>query len=292
MPISPTDTYRQRLHPARNLAASLQRRIQTVAVAAARAAGCVQMKDFGRPQAVDARRAHDLKIAVDRRSEAAALAVLQENFPDHAIVSEESGVRNPGAPFRWYLDSLDGTVNYSLGQSYFCTCLACYHTPASQKGSPSNLLGHPLAGVVYAPALDKCFEAAPGSPALCNGRPVRPGPEKSLSEAVIGFSYGSDPATMRRMAAIGRELIVRTRKVRIFGATGLDLAHVACGGLSGLVQGRVQVWDFAAAKVIVEAAGGYFRAVAVGKGCWQITAASPAIAAELQALVNRRLGIA
>lgn len=245
------------------------------------------MKDFGRTQAVDARSAHDLKLAVDRRCETAALAVLQENFPDHGIVSEECGVLNPGAAFRWYLDPLDGTVNYFLGQPYFCTCLACYHLPASEKESPSDPLGHPLAGIVYAPALDKCFEAAPGGPALCNGRPVRPGPEKSLSEAVIGFSYGSDPATMRRMAALGAELIARTRKVRIFGATGLDLAHVACGGLSGLVQGRVQVWDFAASRVIVEAAGGCFRAAPAGNETWQITAAGPGIAAELQALVDR-----
>jgi fructose-1,6-bisphosphatase/inositol monophosphatase family enzyme len=53
-----------------------------------------------------------------------------------------------------------------------------------------------------------------------------------------------------------------------------------------LVQGRVQVWDFAAAKVLVEAAGGYFRAAAAGNGSWQIIAASPGIAVELQALVD------
>ncbi len=286
MPPPPTNACRQPRNPSRPVATPLRKRIQTVAVAAARAAGRVQMQHFGRTQAVDIRKAHDLKLAVDRACETAALAVLQENFPDHGIVSEESGVQNPDAPFRWYLDPLDGTVNYFLGQSYFCTCVACYRlSPATH--SPCGTLGQPLVGVVYAPVLNKCFEAAPGVQARCNGRPVRPGPEKRLSDAVVGFSYGSDPATMRRMAAIGRELIVRTRKVRIFGATGLDLAHVACGGLSGLVQGRVQVWDFAAAKVIVEAAGGYFHAVEAGNGSWQITAAGPGIAAELQALVNR-----
>jgi myo-inositol-1(or 4)-monophosphatase len=282
----PTESIRQPTHYFPREENLTLRQIQSAAIEAVQAAGRVLMAAFGQFQPVDDRPPHDLKLAIDRRSEAAALAVLHDRFPDHGIVSEESGFHNPGAPFRWYLDPLDGTVNYFLGQPYFCACLACYYVTPSQKGQSSDPLGHPLAGVVYAPALDKCFEAAPGGPALCNGRPVRPGPEEKLSEAVIGFSYGSDPNTMRRMVAIGAELIRRTRKVRIFGATGLDLAHVACGGLSGLVQGRVQVWDFAAAKVIVDAAGGYCRAVAAGSGSWQITAASPGIALELQALVD------
>lgn len=257
-----------------------------MALEAARAAGEVLMAAFGKPQAVDDRPAHDLKLAADRRSEAAALAILQAHFPDHAIVSEETGLLNPGAEFRWYLDPLDGTVNYFMGQPYFCTCLACYHAPPQAGRQSSDPLGRPVSGVVLAPALNRCFEALPGGPALCNGRPVRPSPEKRLAEAVIGFSYGSDPDTMQRMMPVARVLAQRARKVRIFGATGLDLAHVACGGLSGLVQGKVRVWDFAAAKVIVEAAGGYCRAEPIGKGAWRLTAAAPGIALKLRQLVD------
>ena len=290
MPIAPTDAICQPgQHSFREETIALHR-IHAVALEAAQAAGKVLIGAFGRPQAVDRRSAHDLKLALDRRSEAAALAILQANFPDHEIVSEEKGLLNPGAEFRWYLDPLDGTVNYFMGQPYFCTCLACYHTPSgacAETAEKTDPLGQPLTGVVYAPALDRLFEAVPGGPALCNGRPVRPGPEKRLSEAVIGFSYGSDPDTMQRMQMVAQELVPRARKVRIFGATGLDLAHVACGGLSGLVQGKIRVWDFAAAKVIVEAAGGYCRADPLGKGGWRITAAAPGIALPLCQLVDR-----
>lgn len=267
--------------------AQLRRRIQAAAVEAVRAAGRLQMKGFGRPQAVDDRRAHDLKLAVDRRSEAAVLAVLRERFPDHGIVAEESGVANPDAPFRWYLDPLDGSLNYFMGLPYFCVCLVCCHTLPADGDAATDPLGRPVAGIVYAPALGKCFEAAPGGPAYCNGRPIRPGSETLLAEAVVGFSYGSDPLTMQRMAAVGAELVHRVRKVRIYGATGLDMVHVASGGLSGLVQGRVKIWDFAAAKVIVEAAGAYFRAEEAGGGSWRITAAAPGIARALQDVMDR-----
>jgi myo-inositol-1(or 4)-monophosphatase len=92
---------------------------------------------------------------------------------------------------------------------------------------------------------------------------------------------------MQRMLALSADLVAQTRKVRILGATGLDLAHVASGRLSGLVQGCVRVWDFAAARVIIEAAGGYFRADRRGPDQWQIVAAAPGIAAQLQDLVDR-----
>lgn len=262
------------------------RQIKTVAMEAARASGRVLMAGFGQPQTVEDRSEHDLKLAADNRGEAAALAILQARFPDHEIVSEEKSVLNRGARFRWYLDPLDGTVNYFLGQPYFCTCLACYHTPPETGLKRPDPLGQPVAGVVYAPALNKCFEAVSGGPALCNGRPIRTGLETRLSDAVIGFSFGSHSDTMQRMITVAALLVKRARKVRIFGATGLDLAHVASGRLSGLVQERVRVWDFAAARIILEAAGGYFRLEENSGESWRITAAVPGIAAELQDIMD------
>lgn len=262
-------------------------RIRDAAVEAARAAGDVQLKYFEKTQKVDAFRAHDLKLVIDHLSEEAMLRILTERFPNHGIVSEERAAINPEAPFRWYLDPLDGSVNYFLGQPYFCTCAACYYAPTPGLSTRSSRLGHAIAGVVHAPALDRLFEATAEGPALCNGTPIRPGSERHLNEAVIGFSFGSDDATMNRMTALAADLCQRSRKLRIFGATGLDLAHVACGRLSGLVQGRVHAWDFAAAQVIVESAGAYFQAEAAGENRWRIVGAAPGIGPELQALVDR-----
>jgi myo-inositol-1(or 4)-monophosphatase len=261
-------------------------RVHAAALDAARAAGRVQQKYFGGFQKIDAECEHDLKLAIDRHSEQAMLQVLQDRFPDHGIISEESAALNPDADYCWYLDPLDGSVNYFLGQPYFCVCVACYDN-RPEPDAPNDPWRHPLAGVVYAPMLDLCFEAMAGRPARCNGGPVQIGGEQELGQAVIGFSFGSDPETMRRMLALSADLVAQTRKVRIFGATGLDLAHVASGRLSGLVQGRVRGWDFAAARVIIEAAGGYFRADPRGPDQWKIVAAAPGIATQLQDLVDR-----
>jgi fructose-1,6-bisphosphatase/inositol monophosphatase family enzyme len=264
----------------------LQRRLHTVALEAVRAAGREQMKFYGRRQEVDLELTHDLKLAIDRRCEKVAVQILREAFPDHGIISEENTAVNPQSPYRWYLDPLDGSVNYFLGQPYFCICLACYYRPPTEPPESPDPLGKPLLGIVYAPALGQTFEAMSDGPAFCNGDPVRPGRESRLNQAVIGLSFGSEPATMQRMSAIGGKLARRSRKIRVFGATGLDLANVACGRLSGLVQGRVRVWDFAAARVILDAAGGYFRADKNGEDYWQIVGAAPGIADALQDLMD------
>lgn len=272
-------------HPARDRAWCDQ--LHATAIMAARAAGRVQQKYFGGRQQIDSDVAHDLKLAVDRYCQKAMLDVVRERFPDHGIIAEEDACFNPEAPYRWYLDPLDGTVNYFLGLPYFCACAACYFHPPDQRGCTDQTWDYPLTGVVYAPVLDQCFEAMVDGPALCNGRPIKTGNERQLEKAVIGFSFGSDSQTMQRMQAISRDLMGRARKLRFFGATGLDLAHVASGRLSGLVQGRVQPWDFAAARAIVAAAGGYFRADSCGLAQWQIVAAAPGIGRALQTVVDR-----
>ncbi len=288
MPVSSTDCRQARPGDAPALDPAWLQRLHATAVKAARAAGRIQKRHFGGELQIDAAKRHDLKLAVDRHCQQAMVAVIQKDFPDHGILAEEKACLRPEAAFRWYLDPLDGTLNYALGLPHFCACAACYFHPPGQDGIDTSPWEYPLTGVVYAPVLDQRFEALAGGSGLCNGRPIAPGQERELQEAVVGFSFGSDPVTMRRMHAISGELAARTRKMRLFGATGLDLAYVASGRLSGLVQGCVRAWDFAAARVILAAAGGYFRAQPSGPGQWQIVAAAPGIGPELQAVVDRQ----
>ena len=285
MPI--TDPQRSTSTGKQNRDSGWRRYLHATAVEAVRRAGRIQQQYVEGFKTVDVEQHHDLKLAVDRQCEAVMVQLLRERFPDHGIISEESAEINPEAAYRWYIDPLDGTVNYYLGQPYFCACAACYHLPPDSRDPAHDPWAHPLSGVVYAPMLNRCFEAMPDGPAICNGRPVQVGSDRQLQRAVVGFSYGSDPDTMRRMQALGAELVRQARKVRIFGATALDLVHVASGRLSGLVQGCVRGWDFAAARIIVEAAGGYFRADRTGPDQWQIVGAAPGIAGQLQALVDR-----
>jgi fructose-1,6-bisphosphatase/inositol monophosphatase family enzyme len=266
-----------------------RRAVRRTAAEAVRAAGAVHRQYAGETLRVDAAHAHDLKLEVDRLAEAAMLAVIRESFPDHAVLAEESGAHagEDPAAHRWILDPLDGTVNYFHGIPYHCACAACYAAPAPDARA-FRAIGEPLAAAVYASATDELFVAETGDASYWNGDPVRASRATALSEALVGVSLGSSPAIQERMHRLLRTLAPRARKVRALGSTGLDLAHVACGRLGGLVQARVRSWDIAAGRILVEAAGGVFTAEPAreGEDAWAVVAAGAPLHAALARILE------
>lgn len=77
-----------------------------------------------------------------------------------------------------------------------------------------------------------------------------------MREAVVfighGTHDGSGEAGIRRFAHLSRQV----RKIRILGSAALTLCYIAAGRFDAYVEGRICLWDFAAARVILEAAGG------------------------------------
>ncbi len=66
----------------------------------------------------------DLVTEVDHQSEAFLLGEIQGKFPDHHIFSEESGIIQGNDEHIWYIDPLDGTVNYAHHIPIFCVSIA------------------------------------------------------------------------------------------------------------------------------------------------------------------------
>ena len=263
---------------------------------AAQQAANLQMHRFGNGTSVILdNRVHDLKIDTDHDSETAICDVIRSQFPDHAVVSEESGASNKASRFTWIIDPLDGTVNYYFGLPYFCTCVACYYTPGGiddGRDSPHTFVlddGKPLVGVVYAPFFDWMFCAAAGQGATFNGLPVQNGQNLQLEDALVGISFGSRAEVIDPMGTLATVLARRAKKIRMFGATGFDLALVAKGSLSALVQLHVNIWDFAAASVILSESGVLFHACRNTIDGWCVIAAPPSLFQPLKSLVDGAL---
>jgi myo-inositol-1(or 4)-monophosphatase len=138
-------------------------------------------------------------------------------------------------------------------------------------------MGLPLVGVVYAPLVDELFLGVAGETATCNGEVISAGRESDLDDAVISISFGSTEAAMQRMEKLSSLLVRRVRKIRILGSTGLDIVNIARGRLSALLQARINIWDFAAARIVLEQSGGRFDAKQVSDGKWEILASAPGI---------------
>ncbi len=127
----------------------------------ARQAGQILRLGYEQEHQVDYKGAIDLVTEVDRQSEDLLLGEIQRLFPGHQIVSEEIGLVPGRAGDQWYVDPLDGTVNYAHGIPVFSVSIAY-----AQNGVVKL-------GVIYDPMRDELFAAELGRERAATGAVCR-----------------------------------------------------------------------------------------------------------------------
>lgn len=225
-----------------------------VAESAARKAGAFLRGQFYSVKQVDEALRHDIKLQLDKESQALIEAELLSAFPASAILGEEGSCGDAAADYLWVVDPIDGTVNYFYNIPIYCVSIALQYR------------GTLVLGCVYDPMQNECFTAMAGGQAMLNGQPVRVSTRRQMAEAVVfighGTHDGSGAAGIRRFAHISHQV----RKIRILGSAALTLCYIAAGRFDAYVESRISLWDFAAARVILEAAGGVLEFEPSGQG--------------------------
>ncbi|MBV8862413.1 MAG: inositol monophosphatase [Mycobacterium sp.] len=164
------------------------------------------------------------------------------------VHGEEFGGADLDAPWVWVLDPVDGTFNYAAGSPMAAILLGLLHDR------------DPVAGLTWLPFIGERYAAVSGGVLTKNGVPQAPLAQADLTAAVIGVgtfnadSRGRFPGRYR--LAVLEELSRVSSRLRIHGATGIDLAYVADGILGGAISYGDHVWDHAAGVALVRAAGG------------------------------------
>jgi myo-inositol-1(or 4)-monophosphatase len=218
-----------------------------LAISAARAAGSLLRSNFGTALNVNALEAHDIKLELDVRSQTLITGMILEQFPDHAIYGEEGLAGNQSSPFHWILDPIDGTVNYFYSIPHFCISIAL------REGTEIVL------GVIYDPIRDELWEVKKGGHALLNGKPIEVSKRATIAEAILSVGFSKTKTTIDSGLPLFQDLVYRARKCRLMGSAALDLAYVASGRLDAYIEQSVSLWDIAAGKLLVEAAGGSIK---------------------------------
>ena len=188
---------------------------------------------------------NDLVTEADHASEKAIFKVIQQNHPDHFILSEETGSMPTQSNIKWIIDPIDGTINFANGIPICCVSI----------GVEEN--GEMMMGAVYNPFMNELFFAEKGKGAFLNDQPIKVSNKNNLltSCLVTGFPY-QYLDTENGPLQIFEKLIRKSIPVRRLGSAALDLCWTASGRFDGFYEHKLQAWDSAAGYLIVQEAGG------------------------------------
>ncbi len=164
------------------------------------------------------------------------------------VHGEEFGGADVDSPMVWVLDPIDGTFNYAAGLPSAAILLGLMRD------------GEPVAGLTWLPFTQERFTGIVGDSLRCNGVELPPTEPAELVDAVVGIGTfnvdwrGRFPGRYR--LSVVEHLSRVSSRLRIHGATGIDLAYTAAGILGGAISFGDHIWDHAAGVALVRTAGG------------------------------------
>lgn len=179
-------------------------------------------------------------------AELAILDVLRSEYPDAAVLSEETAasVENWDRGWLWVVDPLDGTSNFSRGIPSFAVNIALCHD------------GEPVLGLTHQPVTGAEFIATKGGGLFVNGERATVSPVTQLSECLMGVGLGYDYDRSKMLLILLTELWPGVMTIQNIGSAALGLAYAASGRFDIYVHSLLFPWDMAAGIVQVREAGG------------------------------------
>jgi myo-inositol-1(or 4)-monophosphatase len=210
----------------------------------ARRAGAILHAGYDREHQINYKGAIDLVTEVDRASEDFLLAEINQHWAGSHIIAEESGITYGDEDHLWYIDPLDGTVNYAHRIPIFSVSIA-YAQAGTMK-----------LGAVYDPMRDEMFTAERGKGARLNGNALHTSNTMELQKSlmVTGFPYdawNTQQDNFDNFVRFGK----LTQGVRRFGSAALDASYVGAGRFDGFWELSLKPCDVAAGGLIAEEAG-------------------------------------
>ena len=209
--------------------------------------GAYQMANLGRRDLIIGSKSTvvDLVTEVDKASEDEIILFIKNQYPDHSILAEESGMTDKESPYTWIIDPVDGTTNYAHGYPMFAISIGLQYK------------GDMIIGTIYMPALDEFYWAIKGEGAFVNNKPINVSEVKTLEQSVVatGFPYNKKTSPHNNIDYFSR-IAPLLGGVRRSGSACVDLVSVASGRIDGYFELSLNPWDYLPGQLIVREAGG------------------------------------
>ena len=204
-------------------------------IKASEKASKVIIRDFGELEnlQVSKKGPKDFVTKTDKRVEKILIEELEKTKKNFSFITEESGkILNKNKEVFWIIDPIDGTTNFMHGIPHFAISIALQRE------------GEIITGLIVDPIKNEIFYAEKNNGSYINNVRIRASKKSNLDECL--FASNND----------GVKSIHPKLNLRNTGCAALDMAYVGCGRLDGFFHNKINLWDIAAGKIIVEEAGG------------------------------------
>lgn len=220
-------------------------KFKTVAVAAAKKAGVMLLKEFDRfdRSQIDFKSQHEVVTRFDSASERIIIGEIMKAFPTHAILGEEGGASGNQSEYVWIIDPIDGTTNFTFHNPLWSISIALAHE------------NQVILGVVYLPFLKEMFVAVKHQGATRNGKKIQVSDIRN-ERSIHTFCHGYMDGDIKLALKYYQKQKHSQFDCRQLGSAALELAYVASGRVESLLIPGAKPWDIAAGILMVREAGG------------------------------------
>ncbi len=209
--------------------------ILNLMIKACEKASKVIIRDFGELEnlQVSKKGPKDFVTKTDKRVEKILIEELSKSKKNYSFITEESGkILNKNKDIFWIIDPIDGTTNFLHGVPHFAISVAL------------QIDSEIISGLILDPIKNEIFYAEKDNGSYINNNRIRVSNKSNLDECLFASNNDGIKSTYPKL------------NLRNTGCAALDLAYVGCGRLDGYFHDKINLWDIAAGKIIIEEAGG------------------------------------
>ena len=194
---------------------------------------------------VEEKSAHNYVSYVDKESERRLVEQLSTLLPEAGFIAEEGSGSLTDEEYCWVIDPLDGTSNYIHD-------MAPYSVSIALRDREELLLG-----VVYEVCRNECFYAWKGGKAFMNGEEIHVSNVEDIKDAFVitELPYNHLQYKQTALHLIDR-LYGVVGGIRMNGSAAAAICYVAMGRFDAWAEAFIGKWDYSAAALIVQEAGG------------------------------------